>query len=69
MDIKAIQVGLGHSRLGTTADLYVSVMPQLRREMAAAIQSALQPDSVHFEADGGQHGGQRPSAEGVTEAQ
>jgi site-specific recombinase XerD len=41
VDLKTIQTILGHSRIGTTADVYAHVMPQLQRDAADRMDAIL----------------------------
>ena len=41
VDLKTIQTILGHSRIGTTADIYSHVMPELKRDAADRIGAIL----------------------------
>jgi integrase len=41
VDLKTIQTILGHSRIGTTADIYAHVMPQLQRAAADRMDAVL----------------------------
>lgn len=45
VDLKGIQETLGHSTIATTADIYVHMQPELRREVADRMDDALSAES------------------------
>jgi integrase len=48
IDLKVVQSILGHSSITVTADIYAHVMPELHRQAADAIESALMGPGVRL---------------------